>query len=178
MNRIKKIMIAGVVMLTIGVTSVTAFAASDYKTPAELVAGLTGKTVESVMTERQETSKTCGTIAAEAGKLDEFKKENMDMKKENLKQQVAEKKMTQEKANSVIEAMENNQEKCDGSGTAKIGQKEGASFGSNGLGQGKSNGKDVEGQTRGKDKMGPNGEIKGDQGRRRLKDGSCNTINQ
>ena len=166
MKKFKKIIILGVIMLTIGVTSVTAFAALTYKTPAEAVAGLTGKTVESVIAERQETGKTYGTIAAEAGKLNEFKKENMEMKKENLKKQVEEKTMTQEKADTIIKAIEENQENCDGTGAARIGQREGARFGFNGAGKG--NGCKGEGQGM--------GNAKHARGGRGFQDGRCNTL--
>ena len=136
MTNLKKIITVGTMVLAIGATSITAFAASSYKNNAEVAAALTGRTVDSVTAERKDSGNTYGTIAKEAGKLEEFKKESLEMKKDNLKAQVAAGKMTQEKADAIIKALEENQANCDGTGTAKIGQKMGAKFGSNGQGQG------------------------------------------
>ncbi|GAA0746492.1 hypothetical protein [Clostridium oceanicum] len=149
MIKLKKALAVGTMALTIGAMSLTAFAASNYKTPAEAAAGVTGKTVESVTHEKAETGKTYGTIAKDAGKLDEFKKENLEMKKDNLKSQVESGKITQEKADEIIKAVEKNQAECDGSGSAKIGQHMGARFGSNGEGQGNGGANRGKGQGRG-----------------------------
>jgi hypothetical protein len=43
--------------------SVTVFAASAYSNPAEAVAGLTGRDVDSVIAERRESGESYGTIA-------------------------------------------------------------------------------------------------------------------
>lgn len=139
MTKLKKVLAIGTMVLTVSATSLTAFAASKYNTPAEAVAGLTGKTVESVIAERSETGKTYGTIANEAGKLIEFKAEILEIKKDALAEKVAAGTMTQEKADEIIAALEENQINCDGTGAAKIGQKLGVGFGGmNGQGKGQS----------------------------------------
>lgn len=124
------------VTLALGVTSVAAFAASAYGTPAEAAAGLTGRTVESVTEERAETGKTYGTIANEAGKLDEFKAEMLEMKKALLEKKVADGVLTQEKADEILAALEENLASCDGSGSGSCGLRSGLGFGQNGMGQG------------------------------------------
>ena len=136
MKNFRKVSVIAAIVLVIGATSVTGFAASTYQTPAEAVAGLTGKTVENVIAERQETNKTYGKIAADAGKLNEFKIEKLEMKKDNLNAQVTAGNITQEKADTIVKAIEEQQMNCDGICSEKIGQKEGARFGSNGLGKG------------------------------------------
>ncbi len=150
MKNSKKIFTGSIVALALAATSVTAFAASAYSTPAEAVAGITGRTPESVVAERVESGKTYGTIAAEAGVLDEFKNEMLEIKKDSLDTQVENGTITKEKADAVIEALEENQAVCDGTGSAKIGQNMGAKFGLNGecqgigganRGQGKGNGR-------------------------------------
>lgn len=128
-------------VLTIGGTSLTAFAASKYNTPAEAAAGLTGKTVESVIEEKTETGKTYGTIAKEAGKLTEFKNEILEMKKDILDEKVKNGTITQERADEIITALKENQANCDGTGSARVGQKMGAGFGGNGGGMGRGQGK-------------------------------------
>ncbi|MGB7606444.1 MAG: DUF2680 domain-containing protein [Lutisporaceae bacterium] len=141
MTKLKKMVILGSTILAIGATSITAFAASPYTTPAEVVAALTGKTTESIIAERVETNKTYGTIANDAGKLDEFKVEVLEIKKDSLSQRVTDGSITQERADAIITAIEQNQVDCDGTGSARIGQGMGANFGGmNGQGNGQGRG--------------------------------------
>ena len=141
MKKFKTLTTLGIVVLAVSVISITAFAASAYKTPAQAVAGLTGKTEESVITQKVETGKTYGTLASEAGKLEEFKDEMLEIRKDALAAKVAAGTMTQAQADEIWAAIEENQANCDGTGSARIGQKAGAGFGSmNGQGQGKRNG--------------------------------------
>ena len=132
----RKILTACITVTAIAVTSVTAFAASAYSTPAEAVAGITGRTEESIVSERQESGKTYGAIASEAGKLEEFRAAMLELSKENLAAQVTAGTMTQERADGILKSIEDNQAVCDGTGTARIGQATGARFGSSGAGQG------------------------------------------
>ncbi len=160
MKNMKKILVAGAIVMAIGATSAVVFAASVYKTPAEAAAGLTGKTVEQVIEERQETGKTYGTIAKDAGMLEEFVDENLQIKKDALEKKVADKTMTREQADVILKALEENSANCDGTGSAKIGQKYGAGFGSgsgNGTRNGGGNGngaRDGSGQGQGQGGMG------------------------
>lgn len=166
----RKLIATGVMILAMLVTSVTAFAASQYKTPAEVVAGITGKTVESVITERAETGKTYRTIASEAGKLDEFKAEMLEMKKDALAEQVAAGKITQAQADAIIKTIEENQAVCDGTGAAGIGRNMGAGFGCGGTGLG--TGGANRGTGAGRGQGGGRGVGAGGM---RLQDGSCYT---
>ena len=163
MKNFRKVSIIAAVVLVIGATGVTGFAASAYQSPAEAVAGITGQTVESVMAERQDTDKTYGKIAEDAGKLEEFKAEAREMKKDRLNAQVKDGKITQEKADTIIKTIEDNQANCDGSGSKGLGQDQGARFGMNGEGQGLANGKHGGGMGQGQGQG---------QGGMRLQDGS------
>lgn len=137
MTKLRRFVALGTMVLAIGATSIVTLAASAYNTPAEAVAGLTGKSVESIIAEKAETGKTYGTIAKEAGKLEEFKAENLEMKKMILSKKVAAGAITQGKANEVIAALEKNQANCDGTGSTRIGKAQGVGFGRmNGNGQG------------------------------------------
>lgn len=136
MRNVKKMIAVGTMVLAIGGMSVTSFAVSTNQTPAEVLAGITGRTVESVIAERSDLGKTYGAIASQAGKLTEFKTGVLETKKENLAEQVATGKITQEKADAIMKALEENQATCDGTGSAKIGRSMGARFGSNGTGEG------------------------------------------
>lgn len=129
MKNVKKTLAICTTVLALCLTSVTVYAASTYNSPSEAVAGLTGRTLDSVVSERVDTGKTYGTIANEAGVLDEFNVEMLEMKKDILQSKVSDGIMTQEEAEVIISAIEENQANCDGTNTAKIGQKMGAGFG-------------------------------------------------
>lgn len=132
MTNTKKFLSLGAMVLTIGAISLTSLAASNYNTPAEAVAGLTGKTVEDVTKER-EAGKNYGTIADEAGKLEEFKVEMLEIKKDALNERVEAGTITQEEADEIIANIEENSALCDGTGSAGIGS-------GNCLGNGQGNG--------------------------------------
>ncbi len=127
MKNLKKLVVTGIMILAIGATSITAFAYS-YDSPADVVADLTGETVESILSEKRETGKTYGQIADEAGKLKEFRQEMIEAKKAILEERVAAGLLTQEEADEIIKAIEENQAFCNGAGT-KIGRRMGAGFG-------------------------------------------------
>jgi len=131
MKKMKTYIVAATIVGLLGVTG-TAFAAVTGKTPAEITAGLTGKTVEQVTAERV-TGKTYGTIANEAGKLEEFKAQTLEQKKAILDQRVADGNLTQAQANAIYKSLETNQATCEGTGSAAIGRSAGAGFG---MGQG------------------------------------------
>jgi len=140
MKTIKNLALMGALVLAVSATTVTAFAASNYMTPAEITAGLTGRTVENVVAEKFENGTTYGQLAENAGKIDEFKNQMLENKKAILSQRVFEGTMTQEESDEIIAALEKNQTTCDGTGSSKIGQTFGANFGGmmgNGQGHGK-----------------------------------------
>ena len=139
MKKIKNVAIVMAVILVIGVTSVTAFAASGYTSPAQIITSLTGKPTESIIADKAESGSTYGTIANEAGVLDEFKAQMLEQRKANLSERVTAGTMTQERADEIIAAMEENQANCDGSGTGS-GMRSGACTGvGTGMGNGGGN---------------------------------------
>ncbi len=76
-----------------------------------------------------------GVYAATEAKI--IPRVSIESKAETLKQYVADEKITQEKADDILEQLEN----CDGTGNSKIGQTNGISFGNgSGNGQGKNQG--------------------------------------
>lgn len=129
MKNLKKIALIGAAVLTVSATSISALAASNYGTPAEIVASLTGKSVESVTTERIETGDTYGALANEYGVLDQFKSQMMEQKKNYLDERVAAGTMTREQAETIIAAMEARQGDCDGTCSGGTGARMGAGFG-------------------------------------------------
>ena len=138
MKKYKKLVAILSMLGVIGVTGVVY--AQSQKTPAEIAAGLTGKTMEEVSKERA-SGRTYGEISKEAGKLDEFKAQMLIEKKAILDQRVKDGKLTQEKADEIYNAIKNNQSTCDGTSKAGIGKKLGAGFGQgSGMGKGQGNG--------------------------------------
>ena len=119
----KVISVIGAV-LAIAVISVSVYAASAYSTPAEALAGLTGRTASEAAALRQETGDRYCDIAADEGVLDEFKAAVLEMKKDIISQRVEEGILTQERAGELIRRMEN----CDGTGQAKLGREFGIRY--------------------------------------------------
>lgn len=121
---------------TVGIAS--ASYATGSTTKAGIVSALTGKSVEQVTAERAAGS-TYGTIANEAGKLAEFKAENLELRKADLDQKVTDGVLTQAQADAAYDTMKANQATCDGTGSAQMSQKNGSGQGM-GMGSGQRNG--------------------------------------
>ena len=132
----KTVLIIGIVMvMLIGLTSV-AFAAGIVQTPAEIVAGLTGKSVEEVTAAREDGA-TYGAQAAEAGKLEEFKDERLALMKSRLDEAVAENELTQAEADEIYANMTERMENCTGDGSGQGAGNGGCGMGGGGrMGQG------------------------------------------
>ncbi len=109
MTKLKRGLIIGSVVLALGATSLTAFAANENAQPARNAAACTA----------------------------EDKVERLQGKKDFLAKKVEAGAITQEKTDEIIAALDAAQADCDGTGSARIGQKLGAGFGGmNGKGQG------------------------------------------
>lgn len=138
MTKVKKFMALAAMVGILGTTG--AVLASSAKTPAEIVSGLTGTSVQDLYQERQ-SGKTYGAIARDAGKLDEFKAEMLEQRKAVLDQQVAEGKITQQRADEIYNTIKSNQAICDANGNG-IGRANGICFGQgNGMGRGQGAGR-------------------------------------
>jgi len=141
MKNFKKLVAAATIIGIIGVAGVAgASYATGSTTPAGIVSTLTGKSLEQVTVERA-AGKTYGAIAIEAGKLDEFKAENLEQKKVILDQRVKDGYLTQAQADAAYDTMKANQATCDGTGSARMGQRNGSGSGQGmGMGAGQRNG--------------------------------------
>lgn len=136
MKNLKKLAAVAAAVGILGAS--TAAYAATFKTPAEIASALTGKSVEDLYKERT-SGKTYGTVAKEAGKLDEFKAQMVEQKKAVLDQRVKDGKLTQQQADEIYKALKDNMAACDATGSAAIGKKYGAGFGQ-GSGMGKGQG--------------------------------------
>ncbi|TEB04412.1 hypothetical protein Psch_04139 [Pelotomaculum schinkii] len=134
MINFRKLLVVATVAGVLGAAG-AAYAATA-KTPAEITAELTGKTVSELYNERA-AGKTYGTIANEAGKLDEFKTQMLEQKKIMLDQRVEDGRLTQEQADNIYNNLQNRQAACNGNGNAGMGKNYGAGFGQGkGIGNG------------------------------------------
>lgn len=119
MKKFKKII---ALVAVVGILSMAGIAyAADFKTPAQIVAALTGRTVDDVTAERTD-GKTYGTIANEAGVLDEFKVQMLEQKKAILDQRVADGLLTQQQADDIYNTIKQRQAACDGTGSVAGGR--------------------------------------------------------
>ncbi len=133
MRNLKRWVITITAMSILG--SVGIVYAATAQTPVEIISGLTGQTVEDLIEIRAE-GKTYGTIADEAGRLEEFQGQILEQKKLILDQRVKEGRLSQEQADEIYESIQDRQAFCNGSGEG-IGRQAGAGFGNgNGLGLG------------------------------------------
>ncbi|MGD9569176.1 MAG: hypothetical protein AB7V48_12865 [Sedimentibacter sp.] len=132
----KKVLIIGLAVVVLAATSLTAFAFTGVSTPAEIVANLTGKSVEEVTEEKFESDKTYGQIAYDEGLWEEFNEEMLNSKKAFLDEKVADGTLTQEEADEIYTNILERQEYCNGNGTGGYGGMMGYGFGNGGRGQG------------------------------------------
>ncbi|MDR2957032.1 MAG: hypothetical protein LBU61_02470 [Coriobacteriales bacterium] len=153
----KRLTVITIAMFTLLTSAVTASAASLNSSPADALANLTGRDLQSVIDERVQTGKTYGEIAAAAGVLEEFKAELLEMRKDKLADRVENGTISQERADAIIERMEANQAFCTGTGSDGLGL--GKGNGGGGLGLGNGNGAGTGSGGRGAGQM--------------LRDGSC-----
>ena len=116
MKKNKLFLALGVVTILVIGMSTAVFAATENKTPAEIVAGLTGKTTDEVTTDRQ-AGIPYGAQALAADKLEEFKAERLTLYEQNLKQDVLDGTRTQAEADKLLEEMKLRMADCDGTGT-------------------------------------------------------------
>lgn len=117
MQKIKSFLFLLAALILFTASSITVSAAGN-ETPADIVARLTGRDVTDVIQEKLNTGKTYGTIAKEAGKLDEFKAECLELKEQILKENVANGLLSQDEADDILAAIKENQAICDGTGNA------------------------------------------------------------
>jgi hypothetical protein len=120
MKSLKKLAIVGAIVLALTVTTVTAFAAA-YSSPADIIAGLTGESADSVRAEKVESGSTYGTIADSYGVLEAFEEQMLQQKEAWLQERVEQGRLTQEQADAMITAMRENQANCDGSADGSCG---------------------------------------------------------
>ncbi|GLC78905.1 hypothetical protein [Lacrimispora brassicae] len=140
MKRMKNMIAGCAAVLVLAAAPVTAFAGAVYETPAEAAAGITGKTLDEVIALRG-SGKSYGTIADEAGKLDEFRQAALDIRKEALELKIEDGTLTQEQADAMLTEMAQRQAQCDGTGSGRAGAGLGAGRGCGyGSGAGKQNG--------------------------------------
>ena len=133
MKKFNKILVVALVLFAFAAASLTAYAFT-FNSPAEIVANLSGKSVEDVTEEKFDSNKTYGEIAYDEGKWEEFREEVLESKKAYLDEMVEEGVLTQEEADEYYNYMLEMQEYCDETGGN--GRGAGCGFGGKGMGFG------------------------------------------
>lgn len=105
----------GIVVLILTIGTIRVFAAPLGGTPAEVLAGITGRSLESTIAERAEKGNTYGTMAKDAGVLTEFREEMLQLKMEILAAGVAAGTLTQEEADEMSALLASHLDNCDAS---------------------------------------------------------------
>jgi hypothetical protein len=113
-------LLATVAILMIG-TSFVISAASAPRNPAEVLADLTGKSVQDIREDRRDGF-CFAAQAQEAGVLPEFQNERLAICEERLDSAVADGRMTREDADKILAEMKLRQESFDGTGIGPEGQ--------------------------------------------------------
>ena len=134
-KKARLIVVLGCAMMLLAAIPTIAQAAVPPTNPAGLVAELTGRTADAVMDERFESGKSYGTIADEAGVLDQFKNRILELNQQALQARVTAGTMTQEQADARMAQMEQRQALCDGTGAGYMAGERGFNRGA-GLGTG------------------------------------------
>ena len=133
----KKLLVVLTIVTTILVAFASvSFAASVYGSPAEIIAGLTGKSVDDVYAAR-EAGETFGQQAADAGELEAFQTARLELMKERLAQLVKDGRLTQEEADARLAQITAAIAACDGTGDGSgsgLGRMMGGRGGRGGMG--------------------------------------------
>lgn len=106
----KKITFALALVLTLSIGTITLAAPRHNAQNAEVLANLTGKTVEELVQERYNSGKTYGQLAEEYGVYDKFRAETLNNKKSILDQRVKDGTLSQKDADTIYNRMKENQE--------------------------------------------------------------------
>lgn len=109
---------------------VVAFAA-ELTTPAELVAKLTGKSVQEIQ-EQHTANKTYGQIAQENGVLEQFEDEMLELKKAIIDQRVKDGVLNQERGEELKRIFAEKKSACNGTpgeNRQELGKKNGGGLG-------------------------------------------------
>lgn len=115
MKKIGKYIFMTLAILSLGAASVSVSAMTS-KTPAESLAEITNKTVEEVTQAKTDSGLSYGKLAANENKLEAFKLERSQARKEMLEEAVSEGRLTQDQADDRLAKMETRHENCDGTG--------------------------------------------------------------
>ncbi len=137
MKNVKKLIVLVTAIGVLGLSGIVY--AADIKTPADIAAAVTGKSITDVNTEH-DGGKTYGTIAKDAGKLDEFKTQMLEQRKAALEQRVKDGTLTQQQADQILTRINNNRAACNGTGNEGLGGGNCAGLGQGNMGAGRNNG--------------------------------------
>lgn len=113
----KKMLVACISIATVISMSITALAEDySYRTPAEITAELTERSVDDIIKEIVETGKAFSTIAEEAGKIKEFKEESLKSQEAVINSRVESGLISQNEADQILSQFKSYQDNYNGYG--------------------------------------------------------------
>jgi hypothetical protein len=129
MNRLKILAVTTALVMVLGATTITAFAGTAFSSPAELLASLTGKTVETVTEEKLDANQTYGALAQDAGVYEGFKSGMQEVRENRILEKIENGNLTKDEANEILDAIEERMATCDGTGLQGKNQRLGLGYG-------------------------------------------------
>ena len=124
MRKITALIAAGAIISVMMAVDVSA---ACYRTPLGACAGVTGESASYIAQQRY-AGAAYGSLAQEAGKLDDYHEAILEMQKERFSQLVREGRLPQEQADEMLKIMEEQQYLCEGIGDC-LGAEGGCGYG-------------------------------------------------
>lgn len=119
--KIKNIIVASLLAIGIGVTTLTVYAQAKYETPREALSAITGKTIDEIHTLRFEEGMNHADLFETDAQYEEFKSEVLEQRKDRIDERVEDGRLTQERANEIKNQMNEDTEMFDGRGFGRGG---------------------------------------------------------
>ncbi len=119
--KIKNIVIASLLAVGVGVTSLTVYAQAKYDTPREALSAISGKSMDEIHALRYEEGLSLADVFETDAQYEEFKSEILEQRKERIDERVLEGRLSQERADEIKKQMDENPEMFEGRGFSRGG---------------------------------------------------------
>ena len=118
---IKNTVIASLLAVGVGVTSLTVYAQAKYETPREALSAITGKTTDEIHALRYEEGMSHAELFETDAQYEDFKSEVLEQRKERIDERVLDGRISQERADEIKNQMDENTEMFEGRGFGRSG---------------------------------------------------------
>lgn len=114
--KLKNTIIAGLLALGVGVTSLTVYAQANYDSPREALSAMSGKTMDEIHELRFEEEMTHRDFFETEEQYNKFTDEVLNQRKDIIDERVEDGRLTQERADEIKDQMDENPEMFEGRG--------------------------------------------------------------